>query len=148
MRKTWGLEWHRWDSNPALSPMYSLTLLAPIPINSQLSHRCLSIAIPVSATSSVFNSIFFKGACLHLNVLMEGPPPLCTFSLSLWQSLLFQGGLEFQRLTWLAQGHTQSAGSSINMPKSNTYLSRVVPYKRHIHTSTWPHESRHPLLPQ
>lgn len=63
-----------WDLNLTLSPGQFLFL--PATISTIPSHCCLSIAIPIYATSLVFSSIFFVGICLgssrRLNFLMEG----------------------------------------------------------------------------
>lgn len=126
-----------WDAalglEPNFKPRYFLFLphLFQTTVNSRC---CLSIAIPVSAMSkSSTASSSWVYVLASIFWWKEHRVDLYLFSTP-QQSLLFQGGPDFKKHAWLAQGHIQSAGSSINMPKSTNYLSSLVPHKKaHTH---------------
>lgn len=108
--KTWGskslnfaaIKWQHWDLNLTLSPsnFYSSPqLFQPIAI---FSHCCLSTAIPQSAaTSSRLQQHLLHWYMLWLLrkiKFSDERNPIGTFSLAPWQSLLLQGGQEYNSL--------------------------------------------------
>lgn len=93
---------------------------------------CLSLAIPIYATSSVFSSILFMGSWRILHFLMERTLSIPFFHLPHNNNCCRDAKSLRSLCDLLKITLNKEAGSSINTPKSTHYFSSFLPYKRYV----------------